>query len=242
MKAESKLQNQKLGNSGNFGLTWPPMKKLIIAALMASFVPLAEAEPIRLEVDPIRSSLGARSGRSGILGFFGHEHGVMITRWVATIRYDAATPADSRLELVGFTSSLMVDTPEARRFAGLKESGPSPKDQKEIQEKLLSPEMLHAEKFQQLSFQSTEIKRGTEKNMLEVRGDLTLKGVTHQITAPVEIEPWKDGAYHLTTRFEIKLSEFGINRPKGVVGVKDEVEIRVEIFSKPPTAVAMMEK
>jgi polyisoprenoid-binding protein YceI len=70
------------------------------------------------------------------------------------------------------------------------------------------------------------------------RGQLTLHGVTRTMTAPVELTylPEQDANYrpgdwvHVNARFKIKMSDYGIQLPKPVLGVKvaDEIELDVD--------------
>lgn len=75
-----------------------------------------------------------------------------------------------------------------------------------------------------------------------VTGDFTLHGVTKTITAPVTLVylPEADKNYRpgdwvsVSTGFKIKLSDYGIHMPKGVLGVKvaDELDIALDGMAK----------
>jgi len=69
-------------------------------------------------------------------------------------------------------------------------------------------------------------------------GQMTLHGVTRTISAPVELTylPEQDANYrpgdwvHVNARFKLKMSDYGIQLPKPVLGVKvaDEIELDVD--------------
>lgn len=75
-----------------------------------------------------------------------------------------------------------------------------------------------------------------------VTGDFTLHGVTKTITAPVTLTylPEVDKEYRagdwvaVSTQFKIKLSDYAIHLPKGVLGLKvsDELAIQVDGMAK----------
>src|SRR5258708_7829910 len=104
----------------------------------------ASAQPAGLQVDPDRSFIIAIAHKAGLLSGIGvgHEHGIVATSWSAMSCLNEANPAASRVMVTIPTASLRIDTPDARRLAGLAPSGPSAKDMEEIQAKMIAPALL----------------------------------------------------------------------------------------------------
>ena len=97
---------------------------------------------------------------------------------------------------------------------------------------LRSPDFLHAEKHPRMTFRSTRIvPRG--KTAADVTGDLTIRGVTKQVTVPVKligVSPDRKRA-GFETEFTIDRRLFGVNGSRwsqhapGVLGT--DVKIRI---------------
>jgi polyisoprenoid-binding protein YceI len=70
------------------------------------------------------------------------------------------------------------------------------------------------------------------------KGTMTIHGVTKTLTAPVELTllPEQDPNYragnwvHVASQFRIKMTDYGITLPKGVLGIKvaDELDIAID--------------
>src|SRR5262249_20436798 len=119
---------------------WLPRGTIALACLAFSTL---QAASLKLVLDSSRSYIVAVTRKSGALSFAaGHDHAILATAWSADVCFDHDNPAASRVSIVIPTGSLRIDTPEARRQAGIKPEGPSPKDIQEIQRKMLGPENL----------------------------------------------------------------------------------------------------
>jgi polyisoprenoid-binding protein YceI len=102
---------------------------------------------------------------------------------------------------------------------------------------LLSPDFFDAERYPEISFQSTRFEV-SESGELHVHGDLTLKGTTKNVHATGEINVTDDDGYggervgvELTTTIDRK--EFGVSfdatLPGGQAVVADEVTLQIEL-------------
>jgi len=185
-----------------------------------------------LEVDTARSYIVARTGRAGVLGFLGHEHGVLATEWTAEVSYDAAAPERSSISVAVTAARIVADTAEARRRARLAGDGPGAEDVVEIQSRMLE-QVLRVDEYPLVEFHSDKVEsRGT--NRLRVSGPMTLAGATR----PVQADVWVrhiEGLMLFSARFEIRQTDFGIEPVSvgGVVKVADEIEIRFELWTRP---------
>jgi polyisoprenoid-binding protein YceI len=138
-------------------------------------------------------------------------------KWSATIDYNAANPAQSKIEARIDASS--IDTKEEKRDAHLR-----------------SPDFFDAEKFPELVFASREITRDGDDYV--VAGDLTIHGVTKPVRLQVESlgtgkDPWGNERMAFVGKTAINRKEFGLNWNQaleaGGVLVGDKVEIEVDV-------------
>ncbi len=203
---------------------------MLLPAFSSLAAPLGQEQ---LTVDTARSYIVATTCRAGMLGFLGHEHGVLATGWQATVRYDPEAPERSSIEIVDSALELVIDTETARRRARLKQEGPNETEIPEIQTRMLGPEVLDTEQHPLLEFRSERVEARGD-NRLRVHGQLTLLGISR----PVKVDVWvrKIQQFRLFSgQLEIKQRDFGIDPISmgGVVKVADKVKIRIEMWTLP---------
>src|ERR1035438_525434 len=140
------------------------------------------------------------------------------TKLSGSLAYDASNPANSSLEARLEVAS--INTRDEQRDAHLK-----------------SPDFFDAEKFPELTFRSKQVAQ--DGDGLRVTGDLTIHGVTREVTLTVEgptpevKDPW--GGYRIgaTAETKIRRKDFGMTfnmaLEAGGVVVGDEVKISIEI-------------
>jgi polyisoprenoid-binding protein YceI len=140
------------------------------------------------------------------------------TKLSGSLAYDASNPANSSLEARAEVAS--INTRDEQRDAHLK-----------------SPDFFDAEKFPELTFRSKQVAQ--DGDGLRVTGDLTIHGVTREVTLTVEgptpevKDPW--GGYRIgaTAETKIRRKDFGMTfnmaLEAGGVVVGDEVKISIEI-------------
>jgi polyisoprenoid-binding protein YceI len=103
---------------------------------------------------------------------------------------------------------------------------------------LKSEDFFHAEKFPTLSFKSTRITRKGDGE-LAVTGDLTIRGVTHNVvfavegpTAPAK-DPWGNTRLGLSATTKINRKDFGLTwnatLEAGSILVGDDVTITLDV-------------
>ena len=112
-----------------------------------------------------------------------------------------------------------IDTREAQRDAHLK-----------------SADFLDAASSPQVTFTSKKVEKAGAD--LEVTGDLTIRGVTREVTLAVEVhgtnkDPWGNTKLLYTAKTHINRKDFGVSfnavLETGGVLVSDKVEIEIEI-------------
>lgn len=214
------------------------IRAALCTLLLLLAAPSRADDRVALDLDLGRSHVVAVTGKSGIFGFLGHEHAILATRWRARFGLDRLNPSRSTAEVTVPVASLEIDSVEGRRAAGLTSSSPDVKDLPKIQATMLGPEVLDSAKHPTLSFKATAID-GKEKGKLELKGDLTLHGVTREVSFPVTMEPGPDETLKLAGTLTTRLKDHGIDPPSTAgVGVKNEIEIRFLFQTRPKTAVA----
>ena len=134
-----------------------------------------------------------------------------------TITADATAPASSGVELTIDLGSL--DTGVALRN----------KEMRDL--------YLDTGKFPNASFRSVAVTGPAEIQPnqpaeISVTGDFSLHGVTRKMIIPVRVVLIPDGRIHVTSRFNIKLTDFGIHVPHNVlVTVDDSVPVRLDLWA-----------
>lgn len=111
----------------------------------------------------------------------------------------------------------------------------APGKRQQVQERMLGPEVLDSMRFPEITFVSTSIE-ATGADEFLVRGELSLRGVTHPVAARVRRD---NGRY--TGVGTLKQRDFGIKPISiagGTVKVKDELKIDFDIRTKHPVNAA----
>jgi polyisoprenoid-binding protein YceI len=103
---------------------------------------------------------------------------------------------------------------------------------------LKSPDFFDVEKFPTLSFKSTHVSRNADGD-LSVAGDLTIHGVTHNVTFAVEgptapaKDPWGNTRLGLSATTKINRRDFGLTwnaaLETGGILVGEEVTITLDV-------------
>lgn len=182
------------------------MKRLLLAAALATAAFAAFAAPTTYKIDPTHTDVIAgwsHFGFSNPIAHFGQVDG--------SITYDPANVAASKVE---------VTIP----LAGLNSHVPA------FDEHLRSDDFFDAAKYPTITFKSTSVK-ANGKGKLLVTGDLTIKGITKPVTLKVTIN--KIGLQPMAQReaagfaatATLKRSDFGLG--KYAPNVSDEVTLSI---------------
>ena len=104
---------------------------------------------------------------------------------------------------------------------------------------LRSPNFLDAQKFPTITFQSKQVK-SVGSGRLQITGDLTIHGVTKEVTLDVEgpsapiKDPWGNQRIGASASTKINRKDFGVNGAPGVVG--DDINITIDVELIQPQA------
>jgi polyisoprenoid-binding protein YceI len=197
----------------------PGISFAVIAVVLQLGAIHAAAQSVR--IDPQRSTMTVKVGKSGLFSAFGHNHEIR------------APIASGSIVAAGTPSvELMVD---ARRMEVL-DPGVEAKERAEVQKTMLSDVVLDVQRYPEIRFVSKTVE-ASSGNRYRVRGELTLHGVTRPVTLTVE---QRQGRYLGSAK--LKQTEFGMKPVTvggGTVKVKDEVEVVFEIVTVQSPVAAM---
>lgn len=179
---------------------------LLSGALLLGLAAPASAADTYL-VDGSHSSIVFRIRHLNVSWFYGRFNKV-----TGQFRVDEANPAGSSIQLEIDADS--VDTANQRRDQHLK-----------------SPDFFNAVEFPKITFRSKQVRKADE-GVFEVTGDLTLHGVTREVTVRAEhvgTGPGQRGEQRagFEAVFTIKRSDFGMSFMQGPLG--DEVRLVISL-------------
>src|SRR5215469_16060237 len=186
------------------------IKKLrwAVVVLLVNVVPAAS--PQERLIDAAQSKLHVYAFKSGLFSGLADNHDVE-----APIVEGMIDESTSRVKFAIDARQMKVLDPQL-----------SPDKRKQVQARMLGPEVLDANHFPQITFQSTNVERAGQ-GQLRVGGQLSLHGVTRPVFASVRKQ---DGRYVGTCT--LKQRDFGITPISiagGTVKVKDELKIQFDI-------------
>ena len=115
-------------------------------------------------------------------------------------------------------------------------------DEEKRDNHLQSEDFFNAEKWPHMSFKSTNVEK-TGKDMYAIKGKLTIRDVTKDVTLPMKItgmidNPWQEGAVIMGIQIKttINRTEYGVGTGSwaatAVVGDEVEVLINMELDGK----------
>lgn len=159
----------------------------------------------------------------------GHEHAVEGRLVSGTIHLGAKDHAG---KLVFDMKSFDADTPLARQYLGL--SGDTPETtRKQVNDNMQGAKVLDTIQYPTAEFQidsagvsPNPAKEGHQPYVLQ--GVFTLHGVSKPVRMNAEVDEQKNGFLHLTCRFSVRQSEYGMKpytAALGAVGVSDQIDI-----------------
>ncbi|MFO0932802.1 MAG: YceI family protein [Planctomycetota bacterium] len=182
-----------------------------LAAAVASFGSLAQAEPQKFDVDAVHSAVIFRIQHMGAGYTYGRFNGIS-----GSVTWDAANPSASSVSIKVATAS--VDT-----------------GNKDRDNHLRSPDFFDAAKFPEITFSSTSVK--ASGTTLEVAGKLSLHGVTKDVTVTMEkTGEGKGREGEALVGFEgvlqIKRTDYGMTYGAGALGDDVRLTIAIEAMRK----------
>jgi polyisoprenoid-binding protein YceI len=189
-------------------------RRPLLMIVAASHAALAAQAPARDSVVyhlVSASRFDVRTGKSGVLGFAGHEHLIRAHRISGRVIYVPGAPLRSQVDIRVPTEGLKVLTPP---------------DSEEIRKvtSAMRTEVLHVDRYPEIVFVSRTLEQ--ESGGFRITGKLTIAGQTREVPVRVAVKVGHD-TLRATATFEVKQSDFGIKPyrggPGGTVRVADRV-------------------
>jgi polyisoprenoid-binding protein YceI len=183
------------------------------------------AVPNRYRLDASQSIFIAHALAGGLLWFKGHDHLVAIREFTgeAQLTPDSITPAS--LMIIAKTAS-MVET-----------SSVFTEPQKQIINKELREIVLLPNQYPEIVFKSTNVTgkvTGNNQYDLKISGDLTLHGVTKQITIPTKLTV-TGNELRAQGEFSINRADFKVKATSavhGLVRVRNKVKFTFDMVGR----------
>lgn len=120
----------------------------------------------------------------------GHDHVVRATSWTGSARFDPSHLADCSVTVTLQVEGLDPERDEMRDLIGQERLSQSDRDT--IREHLRGEEQLHLTAHKTISFASRSCTLSGKKGegghpVVDVKGDMTVRGVTHAVSMPLEV-------------------------------------------------------
>jgi len=190
--------------------------KIVESPIAANFAPQ------RYRLDSSQSKFIAHALSGGLLWFKGHDHLVAVREFTGEAQMTPETITPASLEITAKTAS-MEET-----------SSVFTEPQKKIINKELREIVLLPDQYPDIVFRSTNVNGKTIGNGqydLKIIGDLTLHGVTRQITIPTKVTVTGNDL-RAQGEFSINRSDFKVKATSaahGLVRVRNEIKFTFDI-------------
>jgi len=205
------------------------MRILIIGLILAAlFSPVSLGAPpatVTYNLDASQSKFMAHANRSGPLWFKGHSHHLAASDFSGQVELtpDAITPASLRLVV---------------KAASLHETGPDfTEPQKQIINKELKEIVLLPDQYPDITFQSTNVTAkglGGGRYDVNIKGNLTLHGITRPVTIPATIT-LNGSTLRAVGKFSIDRDDYKVKATSafhGMVRVDDDIKFEFDILGR----------
>ena len=153
----------------------------------------------------------------------GKQHLFVFDRFHGVLRYAVAAPETSHVRFEIAAASIVC-----------KDTWVSASDLRKIRD-VATKDMLDVDRHPAITFSSSSI-RPTSAETFEVRGNLTIRGVTRPAILAVSVRGKADGALSIEGRTQVRLTDYNLKPPTaafGTIGTKDEMEFTFNLAARP---------
>ena len=170
-----------------------------------------------------------------LLAGFAHDHVIRATEWVGTLTYDPQDLSSCAIAFELPVDAMRNDEPAMREFVGL-DGEINGGDRETIRENMTSGDQLDVENYPTISFSSTSCEgAGGSDGELIVSGGLTVRGVTKNLTVPVNYQI-RDGKFYVQGTIDAIHSDFGMEPYSaffGSVKTADAIQMNFDMVALP---------
>ncbi len=170
-----------------------------------------------------------------LLSGFAHDHVIRATGWAGGLTYDPRDAAGCAISFEFLVDDMRNDEPAMREFVGL-EGEIDGGDRETIRENMLSEDQLDVGNYPTISFASTscEGQGGTDGELI-VNGGLTVRGVTKNVSVPVNFQI-RDGKFYVQGTIDSVHADFGMEPYSaffGAVKNADAIQMNFDMVGLP---------
>ena len=183
---------------------------------------------VRYTLDPERSRFTVQAFAGGLLSMLAHNPVLVIRDFTGELRFTPGTLADAAFEMTVKADSLVAD------------DSVNQKDRPEIESRMRT-EVLETDKYPEIKFRTNEVSADRIAEgwyRLQLRGELTLHGVTRNQGIDAQLRIFEDGI-RLSGEFRLLLSAYkikAISALGGTIKVKDELKFAFDLAGRPVTS------
>jgi polyisoprenoid-binding protein YceI len=153
----------------------------------------------------------------------GKQHLFHFDSFGGRLRHDPGKPETSQVQFEIASKSIVC-----------KDTWVSANDLRKIQD-VATKDMLDVEHHPKMTFTSLAI-RPADAGMFEVRGNLTIRGVTKPVVVTVSVTARAGGVLAIEGRAPVRLTDYGLKPPSaafGTIGTKDEMTFSFNLAARP---------
>ena len=179
-------------------------------------------ETARYEIRPSpESTFTLEIGKTGLMA--GKKHALFFEQYHGELDYNPQRPENSTVQLAVEARSVTCKDP------WIKEKS----KRKQVVETAVN-DMMAAGQYPQLKFASTRIS-SKSKGQFEVRGDLTVRGITKPVAFQLAAKPAGEQRLEIDGDAEINLKDYGLKPPSsmlGLAGTKSKMTLRFLVWAE----------
>ena len=197
--------------------------KILFSLILSTFAHLTLGQSS--DLSNMRLAVLVRKDTTTSMAGMAHNHGIEAGTWEANFQYNS-TEKTCSCNVIVPVDSLVVDSPEARRFVGLSDDLDED-TRKSVRKNMLGSDQLNAKEFRFMQFNSTSCTQNG--NTLFLSGVLSLRGESNPIT--IEVKNFSYGeAPKGEARFSVFGSDFGMEPYSAMLGAVKNLDELIFIF------------
>ena len=172
------------------------------------------AQPVTYTFDTSESWLVVKLTKAGLAAALADDHAVRASTFSGSVVYDPNDASACQVEITIPVEELVVDEPADRQRLEL-EGGPGEKNRAKIKKSMLSKKQLWADEHPTITYQSTKCEASGDQMM--ATGNLTIRGVTQEITTPLRISV-EGNRLTAEGQFTVNHTDFDFKRYSAALG------------------------
>lgn len=209
------------------------MRSLLPILLMSAGAPSGDgaegATTYRVVPDASDVYVHLRPDSGTLLSGMSHEHVIVARRFSGEIRWNPSAPEDCWVDVEVPVDGLVVDPTEKREALGF-DKDLSDGDRKKVEKNMRAKNQLWVEKFGAIRFRAAKCS-GLEDGVIEIRGAITIRGVSANVTLPVKVD-FEDEGLRARVEFAKVHADFGFSPYSNFLGAlknDERIDFHVDV-------------